>query len=199
MREYCCSTSECQSKIGYQLCQLCFGRSSRATRASRATNLRPSGSVALSLAESRQRNARGVALSREPPKLCPLRYTRPRAAKATAGVAVVCKTASITRATAVVRYTLLASGARRAPRWLAATSNSTDSKGSVSAVVRYCCVVRGMGVLGFGGVLRGGMSDAMGSKITGSSNFFDRVFRLEDPFGILSRKKLSRKSHFWIV
>ena len=66
VREYYCSTSECQSKIGYQVCQLCFGHSSWATRVSRATSLCPSGSVALSLAESRQSYARGVALSREP-------------------------------------------------------------------------------------------------------------------------------------
>ena len=38
-------------------------------RASRATNLRPGGLVALGLAESRQSYVRGVALSREPPKL----------------------------------------------------------------------------------------------------------------------------------
>ena len=52
-----------------RLAALCFARSSRATRASRATNLRPSGLVALGLAESRQGYVRGVALSREPPKL----------------------------------------------------------------------------------------------------------------------------------
>ena len=52
-----------------RLAALCFARSSRATRASRATNLRPSGLVALGLAESRQGYVRDVALSREPPKL----------------------------------------------------------------------------------------------------------------------------------
>ena len=67
VREYCC-TVVWQSKIGWQLCQLCFARSSRATRDSRATNLRPSGLVALGLAES-QSYVRGVALNREPPKL----------------------------------------------------------------------------------------------------------------------------------
>ena len=50
-REYCCTA---KSTIGWQLCQLCFARSSRVTRASRATNLRQSGLVALGLAESRQ-------------------------------------------------------------------------------------------------------------------------------------------------
>ena len=73
-----------------RLAALCFARSSRATRASRATSLRPSGLVALGLAESRQGCVRGVTLSREPPKL------------QQAGVAVVGKMASITRATAVV-------------------------------------------------------------------------------------------------
>ena len=38
-------------------------------RASRATNPRPSGLVALGLAENRQSYVRGVALSQEPPKL----------------------------------------------------------------------------------------------------------------------------------
>ena len=71
-----------------RLAALCFARSSRASRASRATNLRPSGLVALGLAESRQS--------------CWWRCTQPRAAKATAGVAVVGKMASITRAAAVV-------------------------------------------------------------------------------------------------
>ena len=52
-----------------RLAALCFARYSRATRASRATNLRPSGLVALGLAESRQGYVRGVALSREPLKL----------------------------------------------------------------------------------------------------------------------------------
>ena len=44
----------------------------------------------------------GVGLSRKPPKLRSWRCTQPRAAEATAGVAVVGKTASITRAAAVV-------------------------------------------------------------------------------------------------
>ena len=44
----------------------------------------------------------GVELSRKPPELRSWRRTQPRAAKATAGVAVVGKMASITRATAAV-------------------------------------------------------------------------------------------------
>ena len=60
---------DCCMALEHRLAALCFARSSRATRASRATNLRPSGLVALGLAESRQRYVRGVALSRELPKL----------------------------------------------------------------------------------------------------------------------------------
>ena len=52
-----------------RLAALCFARSSRATRTSLATNLRPSGLVALGLPESRQSYVRGVALSGEPPQL----------------------------------------------------------------------------------------------------------------------------------
>ena len=63
VREYCCMALE------NRLAALCFARSSRATRASQATNLRPSGFVSLGLAESRQSYVRGVALSQEPPKL----------------------------------------------------------------------------------------------------------------------------------
>ena len=63
VREYCCMAVE------NRLTALCFVRSSRATHASRATNLRPSGLVALGLAESRQSYIRGVALNREPPML----------------------------------------------------------------------------------------------------------------------------------
>ena len=52
-----------------RLAALCFARSPRATRALRPTNFRPSGLVALGLAEGRQSYGHGVALSREPPKL----------------------------------------------------------------------------------------------------------------------------------
>ena len=62
VRECCCVAVE------NRLAALCFARYLRATRASRATNLRPSWLVALGLAESRQSYVRGVALSREPPK-----------------------------------------------------------------------------------------------------------------------------------
>ena len=48
VREYCCMELE------PRLAALCFARSLRATRASRATNLRPSGLVALHSAGSRQ-------------------------------------------------------------------------------------------------------------------------------------------------
>ena len=58
----------------------------------------------------------GIGLSRKPPKIRSWRCTQRRAATATAGVAVVGKMASITRAAAVACYTLQASGARSAPR-----------------------------------------------------------------------------------
>ena len=62
VREYCLALKP-------RLSTLCFARSSRATRASRATHLCPSGLVALVLDESRQSYVRGVTLSREPIKL----------------------------------------------------------------------------------------------------------------------------------
>ena len=74
--------------VGDRLAALCFARSSRASRASFATKLRPSGLVALGLAESRQSRS--------------WRCTQPRAAKATARVAVLGKMASKPRAVAVV-------------------------------------------------------------------------------------------------
>ena len=52
VREYCCMAAE------NRLAALCFARSPRATRASRATNFRSSGLVPLSLAESRQSYSR---------------------------------------------------------------------------------------------------------------------------------------------
>ena len=94
MRAYSCMAVE------NPLEALCFVRSPRATHASCAMNPRPSGLVELDLAES----------------LRSWRCTQPRATKATAGVAVVGKMASIPRAVAIVRYTLLTSGARNAPR-----------------------------------------------------------------------------------
>ena len=63
VREYCCMAVE------NRLAALCLARSPRATRASRATNFRPSGLVPMGLAKNRQSYVRGVALSREPPKL----------------------------------------------------------------------------------------------------------------------------------
>ena len=63
VREYCCMAVE------NQLAALCLARSPRATRASRATNFRPSALVPLGLAESRQSYVCGAALSRKPPKL----------------------------------------------------------------------------------------------------------------------------------
>ena len=67
-----------------------------------STNLRPSELVAVGLAENRQSYVRGVAISREPPKLRSWSCTQPRAHKATAGAAVVGSMGSRPRAAAVV-------------------------------------------------------------------------------------------------
>ena len=63
VRHYCCMAVESR------LDALCSVRYPRATRVSRATSRRPSGFVALGLAESRQICVRGVPPSREPPNL----------------------------------------------------------------------------------------------------------------------------------
>ena len=77
-----------------------------------------------------------IGLRRKPPKLRSWRCTQPRAVKATAGVAVLGKITTILRAAAIVRYTMLASGARNAPRRLATRSSGSDSsQASVGAVV----------------------------------------------------------------
>ena len=79
---YCCAAIE------NRLAALCVARSPRAARASRATNPRPSGLVALDFSRKLKLRLR--------------RCTQPRAAKAIAGVAVVGKMTSIPRAAAVV-------------------------------------------------------------------------------------------------
>ena len=75
-----------QSKIAWQLCASRVLREQRVLR-TRRTLVQAGG---------------GVGLSRKPPKLRSWRCTQPIPAKATAGVAVVGKTASISRAAAVV-------------------------------------------------------------------------------------------------
>ena len=59
----------CSRAAESRLEALRFVRSPRAARASHATNPRPSGLVALDLAECRQSYVRDVALSRKTPKL----------------------------------------------------------------------------------------------------------------------------------
>ena len=64
VREYFCMAVDGRLEV------LCFARTPRATRASCATSSRPSGLVALDLAQSCQHYVvRGFALSREPRKL----------------------------------------------------------------------------------------------------------------------------------
>ena len=60
------------------------------------------GNACFARDEPSSKRVGGLGLSRKPPKLRSRRCTQPRAATATAGVAVVGKMASITRAAAVV-------------------------------------------------------------------------------------------------
>ena len=93
VREYCCTAVE----IGWQLCDSCFPREQR-------------------LGEPSSQRVGGFGLSRKPPKLRSWSCTQPRAAKVREGAAVVGSMGSRPRAAAVVRYTLLASKTRNAPR-----------------------------------------------------------------------------------
>ena len=79
VREYCCTASE----IGWQLCASRFLREQR-------------------LGGPSSQRVGGFGLSRKPPKLCSWSCTQPRAAKATAGAAVVGSMGSRPRAAAVV-------------------------------------------------------------------------------------------------
>ena len=79
VREYCCTAVE----IGWQLCASRFLREQR-------------------LDEPSSQRFGGFGLGRKPPKLRSCSCTQPRAAKATAGAAVVCSMGSIPRAAAVV-------------------------------------------------------------------------------------------------
>ena len=98
VREFYCMAIE------NRLAVLCFARSARATRARARRTLVPASWWLW-------------AYSRKPPKLHSWSCTQPRAAKATAGVAVVGKMGSIPRALPPsCDNTLLASGARNAPR-----------------------------------------------------------------------------------
>ena len=85
VREYCCTWYGSRNSVGSSVL--------RAFLASNACFARD---------EPSSKRVGGVGLSRKPPKLRSWRCTQPRATKATAGVAVVGKMASITRATAAV-------------------------------------------------------------------------------------------------
>ena len=78
MREFCCT-----AEIGWQLCASRFLREQR-------------------LDEPSSKRVGGFGLSRKPPELRSWSCTQPRAAKATAGAAVVGSMGSIPRAAAVV-------------------------------------------------------------------------------------------------
>ena len=79
VKEYCCTAVE----IGWQLCASGFLREQR-------------------LDEPSSKRVGGFRTSRNPPKLSSWSCTQPRAAKATAGAAVVGSTGSIPRAATVV-------------------------------------------------------------------------------------------------
>ena len=79
VREYCCTAVE----IGWQLCGSRFLREQR-------------------LGEPSSQRVGGFGLSRKPPKIRSWSCTQPRAAKATAGAAVVGRMGSRPRAAAVV-------------------------------------------------------------------------------------------------
>ena len=85
-----------QSEIGRQLCAWRVLHEQRVLRAFSASN------AGFARDEPLSKQVSGVGLSRKPPKLRSWRCTQPRAAKATAGVAVVGKMASIPCAAAVV-------------------------------------------------------------------------------------------------
>ena len=136
-----------QPNIGWQLC------ASRAFSASNgSTNPRPSGLVALGLAECRQGYFRGVALSREPPKLQQAQsllaaWDRYRALLPSWDTR--CWRAEL--------------GMRHADLLRQAT-NSSHSQASVSAwIILLCGTWYGyMAVWPCGCVFGGGMSDAIG-------------------------------------
>ena len=168
-----------------------------------STNVRPSELVALGLAESRQSYIRGVALSREPPKL---QQAQPLLAAWDRDRALLpsCDT-RCWRAELRMRHADL----------LREATACRDSQASVSALydtavwylVWVCgCVVVWVCVWCFGG----GMCDAIASKNTCktfSTKFFDwriqsksRVFLagswLDPSVGILSRKSSVEKALF---
>ena len=190
MREYCCTALE----IGWQLCASRFLSASNGS-----TNPRLSGLVALGLSGSRQSYFRGVALSREPPKL---QQAQPLLAAWDRYRALLPPCDS--------RCWRAEQGMRHAD-FLREATNSSNSQASVSTwMILLCDTWYGcMAMWPCGCVFGGRMSDAIGSKTrvelfrlifpTGGSSRKSRVFRLNPPVGILSRKKLSRKSSFSTV
>ena len=158
VRKYCCTAVE----IGWQFCASAFSASSG------STNPRLSGLVALGFAESRQSYFRGVALSREPPKL---QQAQPLLAAWDQYRALPpsCDTRRW-RAELGMRHADL----------LREAINSSDSQASVSTwMILLCGTWYGcMAVWPCGCVFDSGMSDAIGSKKTCktfSTEFFDWI------------------------
>ena len=150
----------------------------------------------------------GFGLSRKPPTLRSWCCTQPRPAKATACAAVVGSMGSIACAAASCdthcwRAEL---GMRHADLLREATAVIATPASAPCMILQcgawYGCVA----AWPCGCVFGGGKNDAIGSKntcktfstefSTGGSSRTSRVIRLDPPVGILSRKKLGRKSPF---
>ena len=176
MREYCCTALE----IGWQL------RASRFLSASNgSTNPRLSGLVALGLSGSRQSYFRGVALSREPPKL---QQAQPLLAAWDRYRALLppCDT----------RCWRAEQGMRHAD-FLREATNSSNSQASVSTwMILLCDTWYGcMAMWPCGCVFGGRMSDAIGSKNTCrtfSTDFSD--WRIQSKKSSFSTESASRNS-----
>ena len=151
MREYCCTAVE----IGWQLCASRFLREQR-------------------LDELSSQRVDDFGLSRKP--LC----TRPRAAKATGGAAVVGSMGSIPRAAAScdTRCWRAELGMRHADLLRAATALIATRASAPCMILQCGTWFRCVAVWPCGCVFCGGMSDAIGSKNTGktfSTEFFDWI------------------------
>ena len=172
---------------------LCFPPSPRAT--ARRT-FRPSEMVALGLAESRQSYVRGVSPSRKPPKL---QQAQPLSAACDRDRALLpsCDT----------RCWRAELGMRHADLLLREATAGIAKIASALCMIPQCgtwygCVAVWVCMLVVGWVMRSVFQKHARVKVfrlsfsTGGSGRKSRVFRLDPPVGILSRKKLSRKSPF---
>ena len=172
MREYCCTAVE----IGWQLCASRFLREQR-------------------LDEPSSQRVGGFGLiSRKPSKLRSWSCTQPRAAKATAGAAVVGSMGSMPRAAAScdTRCWRAELGMRHADLLREATAVIATSA-SAPFMIMHCGTWYGCAaVWPCECVFGGGMNDAIGSKNT-CKTFFDRVLKSSFSTGSASRNAQSKK------